>query len=350
MRETNRPAPLSHGLLIIVLLSLPSVVFGHSAGLLYNDALSSFQAGDLAKTQEILRQVIAQFPRFAAAHHLLGLAYVQQTGKAENAITEIKQALELNPNFAQAYYDISLIFISQHQFDEAQSMLQKAHEIYPGFWEAQLVQAKLHEHTQAIEPAINEYKMVLDLKPHQEEALFRLAYIYDQEGRMDEARALLIQLVETHPRHADGWYLLGRIAERQHTIPQAIHAYQKALQADSNNLNAHFNLGSLYQSQGKVGQAITQFQAVTNLNPDYGEARLYLGILFVENHQLDKAEQEYQLAQTLMPHRIDVAYNLGTFYEFHKKDLDRALEYYRSYLKLGGKDARIRRLVDQVQK
>ena len=43
-------------------------------------------------------------------------------------------------------------------------------------------------------------------------------------------------------------------------------------------------------------------------------------------------------------------YNLGLFYELHKKDPIKALVQYRKYLELGGKDERVERIVRQAGK
>ena len=87
---------------------------------------------------------------------------------------------------------------------------------------------------------------------------------------------------------------------------------------------------------------------MTRLDPTHAEARLNLGVLFAGNNQLDDAEQEYRKVLELNPNLVEAHYNLGVFYEFHKKDTEAALTQYRKYLALGGKDKRIQSLVEEV--
>ena len=48
---------------------------------------------------------------------------------------------------------------------------------------------------------------------------------------------------------------------------------------------------------------------------------------------------------TPKPDSAEAHYNLGVFYELHRKDLPRALAQYHKYLDLGGRDDRVERIV-----
>jgi hypothetical protein len=47
----------------------------------------------------------------------------------------------------------------------------------------------------------------------------------------------------------------------------------------------------------------------------------------------------------LKPDYAEAHYNLGVFYELHRKDLPKALAHYQMYLNLGGRDDRVARIV-----
>jgi len=47
----------------------------------------------------------------------------------------------------------------------------------------------------------------------------------------------------------------------------------------------------------------------------------------------------------LKPDYAEAHYNLGVFYELHRKDLPKALAQYQKYLTLGGRDDRVERIV-----
>jgi len=47
----------------------------------------------------------------------------------------------------------------------------------------------------------------------------------------------------------------------------------------------------------------------------------------------------------LKPDYAEGHYNLGVFYELHRKDLPRALAQYHKYRELGGRDDRVERII-----
>ena len=102
------------------------------------------------------------------------------------------------------------------------------------------------------------------------------------------------------------------------------------------------------QAQDQPQQAVNHFQEVVRLNPNHAEAQLNLGVLLANLDKLDEAEQAYLAALKLNPNLVEGYYNLGVFYEFHRKDTDRALEQYRKYIELGGQDDRVKKLLKKV--
>jgi tetratricopeptide (TPR) repeat protein len=70
-----------------------------------------------------------------------------------------------------------------------------------------------------------------------------------------------------------------------------------------------------------------------------------LGVTYTGLNRLEEAEHSYERAVELKPDYAEAHYNLGVFYELHRKDLPRALAEYRTYLDLGGRDDRVARIV-----
>jgi tetratricopeptide (TPR) repeat protein len=135
--------------------------WGHQAGNFYREALSAAENQDFNKAKLLLEQAIQEFPAFAEAHHLYGLVQFQLTLQPEHAIPSLQQAIRLNPNLAQAQYDVALLLIKQGNMKEAQNAVQQALNIYPRFWEARLTLAKLFDQMALRNQAIEEYQKVL---------------------------------------------------------------------------------------------------------------------------------------------------------------------------------------------
>ena len=84
--------------------------------------------------------------------------------------------------------------------------------------------------------------------------------------------------------------------------------------------------------------------------PKNAEARYNLGVLYVGLKQYPLAVTEFQAAMAARPDFREAYYSLGVCYEFYLSDLPKALEYYRSFLALGGSDTRVQQLIEQSKK
>lgn len=360
MRLPNTPSPIPrrnlisipHWLLIMtgwMLLITPLTAFADEALDQFNLAHQHVQQGQHEQAINALENAINAYPHFAEAHHLLGLVYFTGLQQPEKAIAALKQAVTYYPNFARAHMDLGTVLHHQQNMTEAEAAFQKAVTLYPRFLEAQLALANLYDQTTQTQKAITAYTSALQLKPDQTDVLYKLAYWHHQAGDEQHAHAMLNRLQQADPNHLESWLLQGEIFETERQPDRAIEAYEQALTIKGDLLAPHHALGFLYQDQGKSEQAAAHFSEVVKLDPNNPEAHLNFGVILAGLKQLDDAEREYQTAISLEPNLTEGYYNLGVFYEFHRKDTDRALVQYQAYLQHGGTDERISKLVKKLR-
>ncbi len=345
-RTWDRPRLLAGGLAaLLASLTLATPVQADKAQDFYQQALAHLQREEFEQAAASLQDALKVFPRFAAAHHLLGSVEFHGLRQPRRAIDHLKHAVDLHPNFAQAYLDLGKIYQQQNNPAEAVTAFQKAADIYPQSPEAHLHLAVACDRAEMWERAIAAYDNALALQAGEPTALYNLAALHNRRGDTAKAARHLRELTRLHPDHAAGWLLLAQLAEKDGQTEQAIDAYRKVLRADSDSVNAHYALGYLLQTQNRAAQAATHFQEVIRLNPKHAEAHLNLGVLFTNLDKIEQAEQEYLTARDLNPTLADVYYNLGVFYEFHRKDTALACPQYRKYQELGGRDERVHALL-----
>lgn len=83
-------------------------------------------SGDYNRAAELYKNSLDLYPT-AEAHTFLGWTYRFQ-GKLDQAISECKRAIEVDPDFGNPYNDIGAYMIELGQFDEAIPWLQQAVE------------------------------------------------------------------------------------------------------------------------------------------------------------------------------------------------------------------------------
>lgn len=79
----------------------------------------SYEAGKLQDSIDHLRKALQIYPKYAEAHNVLGLRYVQ-THQMENALEEFDSALALKPNFYEAINNQSVALYSLGRYAEAE--------------------------------------------------------------------------------------------------------------------------------------------------------------------------------------------------------------------------------------
>jgi Tfp pilus assembly protein PilF len=91
---------------------------------LFQEAYQAQMQGEFDRAVELYKRSLAAHPT-AEAHTFLGWTYHFQ-GKVEDAISECKRAIEVDPEFGNPYNDIGSYLISLGRLDEAVPWLEQA--------------------------------------------------------------------------------------------------------------------------------------------------------------------------------------------------------------------------------
>lgn len=160
-------------------------------------------------------------------------------------------------------------------------------------------------------PAQTALKDILDnVNP---EELFGDAYHLRQQGRTKEAFMALAQAIARMPDDAAQHNNMGNLLKDMGLEELAIREYQLSTQLDPNQGDAWYCLGCLYMSFKSFDlgarkaeiimypQAIEAFQRAIEINPKDIDAHLNLGAAYGETGQIDKAEQQFHRVLELDP-------------------------------------------------
>ena len=145
--------------------------------------------------EQSFRRAIALNPNVAEAHLGLGHLLLSQRRSGDEGLQEIARARELDllsriANTLEAGY-----LIGRGQRGEGLSRLDKALEIEPDFWPAQLLVASLHQAAGETDKAIAAAQRAEQLSEGSAQATARLGTVLALGGRRDEAVGVLNRLV-----------------------------------------------------------------------------------------------------------------------------------------------------------
>ena len=145
------------------------------------------------------------------------------------------------------------------------------------------------------------YRRVLEMAPDHPRALHYAGVLAHQQGRNEEALALIERSVALVPDQADWYSNLGIVLQSDHRLDSAIHSYRRAIAIDPNHANAYANLGVLLRATGQPVEAEEAYRAAIRLNPEHIDAYTNLGILLNGLQRTAEAAACYCKAITLRP-------------------------------------------------
>jgi tetratricopeptide (TPR) repeat protein len=147
-------------------------------------------------------------------------------------------------------------------------------------------------------------------------------------GRLDEAEALLKQILASKPKEPTAIHLLGIIAHQRGQLTQAIEHVKRAIELAPQTALFQANLGEMYRLAGRSDLAIEHGKRAIALNPDYPEALSNIGVAHYERKEYEEAAASHRRSIELRPSFAQAHSNLGN--ALHAlRDFEGAVACYR---------------------
>lgn len=144
-------------------------------------------------------------------------------------------------------------------------------------------------------------RRVLEASPDHPRALHYAGVLAHQQGRNDEAIALIGRSLALAPGEADWHSNFGIVLQSVDKFDLAIAHYRRAIALDPNHANAHSNLGVLLRATGHVVDAEASYRMAIELDPAHIDAHTNLGILLNGLKRTEEAAACYSKLLTLRP-------------------------------------------------
>ncbi|MFH1173398.1 MAG: tetratricopeptide repeat protein [bacterium] len=175
-------------------------------------------------------------------------------------INVMKEAVALNPvnptfhlNLARAY-----IYGSRWLAQTANSATEADPKITQAF-------------NQYVQSAEQEIRKAVELKDNWLPAIYYLALINEQQGKIDEAVAAMEKIYEMDPSQPETNYELGRLYKGQNRPEEAIIKLKKAIELKPDFLEAYMELIDIYESGQNLAQAKIAVNEALAVFPDNAE-------------------------------------------------------------------------------
>jgi tetratricopeptide (TPR) repeat protein len=222
-----------------------------------------------------------------------GAAY-SQAGYFDQAIREFTAALETDPDYAEAHYNLGTLYLKQGKPDEARRHLLRALELRPEYPDALnnlgLLAAQAGENPEAI----RYFQEAIRQRPDYALALYNLGNVFRREQRFSEAKDALERAVALAPDDSEVNYGVGMLYAQLNDTDRALKYWQQALKLRPDYPQALNNLGVLYMRQGRTAEAQEEFQKAIQVAADFDQPYLNLARLYLAQGKKPQAREILQ--------------------------------------------------------
>ena len=183
--------------------------------------------------------------------------------KFEQAAAACQRVIQVKPD-ARAYKICGNARQAQGKVEEAKNWYGKAIEIDPDFAEAYTNLGTLYAQEQQWQPAIACYQKAIALQPNLASTYRNLARLWTQIGQLSEADECWFKAYYLEPAKAtpEEHIHLGDNFLRQNQVTQAIRCYCHAIELNPNSNEAYQHLGNALKSQRKLNEKTANYRKI----------------------------------------------------------------------------------------
>jgi Tfp pilus assembly protein PilF len=229
----------------------------------------------------------------------------------DSAEKDLKQAIQTDPSYEIAYYNLGKVAQKQRKWDKA----------------------------------IEAFEQAVQRKPDNANYQYDLGEAYLSANRIDDAEKALKASTASDPKLFKAWWRLGLVYKKLDRPKEADDALRHAIEANSRFSKSYVALGYLYLDYDFNKEAAQVFQGCVTAKEDDGECHNGYGLALKNLKQFEQATTEFKKAIDDDPELFDALYNAGMAYsdwfdEAHGNDQkEKAREYLQKFVAESGKTA-----------
>jgi tetratricopeptide (TPR) repeat protein len=269
-------------------------------------------------------------------------------GKFREAAIQYSNAIQLDPNFIEAHYQLAEAYLKTQDYNRAFQELSRTVDLAPNaYYPARVDLANLLISARDSKQAKTHLDILRDQQPNNPTTYEAWANYYNSQDNLAAAIQEMQKAINADPGRSESYLNLAVLQTRANLPDQAEINFKKAAALGPKDMNAQLALGGFYFAHNHLAEAEQQLKHAIDVDPKDPAPRAgYAQLLRVEGR---KADVETFLQQTKkdLPDDSTGYSMLGDFY-FAEGDLDKAAAEYASLYKDHPKDLKVERNYIQI--
>lgn len=255
-----------------------------------------------------------------------------EKGRWEEALAELRAALEINPNNSAWHFNLGLTLDMMERFEEAVAAYDKALEIDPQDLEilnsAGVDCTRLARYKQAI----SHFDRIEKLDPSFEAAYCPRILAYSELGDHERAEEIFYLARQYKEKCPACFYNMGVSLLARGQYDRALWCWQQVLDAEPDYPQVHARMADAYWAKGQLQEARRHLLEELRSDPGNVDTLLDLGELLMEIGPPEAAAEKFRQVLDLDPEECTAHFHLGTL-AYTDGDYPLALERFRFVLR-----------------
>ena len=262
---------------VILLFGHEAIVYGDTAKLHVDVGVNHLDKKRYLEAYKAFRQALELDPNYAEAYYYLGKVYKAQ-GFTKEAIVEFQLALRIKPDYLAAKRELDSLTKS-YEADINQQIRNQGRETFRqtefssmGADDAESKARQMLNQGKTDE-AIRYYSIVVKERPNDASSHKMLGFLYFKTNRFTDSLNSYKKAAKLSPTDPEIPYAIGLIYMKTKSPDKAETYFKNAIKLNSKMVKAHFALGEAYEAQEKLDDAVFQFRKCQEINPNLKEAQ-----------------------------------------------------------------------------
>ncbi len=246
------------------------------------------------------------------AHFEKGLAY-EEAGEIKAAIIEYRNAIQIDPKYAEARYQLGLAYLKTQQPGKALGELERAGSLDPNNTDALIKTAEMYFLGRQYPKSREIIERILAVDNNFPTAYALRAQIALAEENIPAAEEAIARALELSPENSRFHIIQARILTASEKFREAEQALKKAVAINPEPSHLK-NLAAFYSSRGETAEAEGILTSLIEKNPDEPAGYLDMARHYMQTGSQPEAERNILAAIAKDPESETLHTFLGDFY------------------------------------
>jgi len=266
-----------------------------------------------------------QNSRLSAEEHIERAKDFQSKGNTRSSILELKNAVQKDPNNAQARWLLGTIYLDMRLGSDAETQLNKAVElgISPQSARIPIARAQLYQ---------GNFQNILDTLPAvDEDEPGLLAQILDLRGnallglgKYDEGCSAFERAIQVDANFASAYLGRARCKYKEGQPGLALESAKHAATLDPSHLNAWYLQGDLHRTLNQTDEALAAYDRALEIQPDDFDALTFKAMTLLSVQRNKEAEDVIKRLEKLRPQAPQTNYLNAYLFHLQEKNTEAA--------------------------